>query len=82
MGSTITYGYPPSWKYYPCFKDVAGSWINALTDDGETSAGRAANQEIAERVGNCDGALHFTNFEKAIAVGEVQTKMKSSDAAL
>lgn len=114
IGSTITYGYPTSGKYYLYFKDVTGSWINALTDDGETTAGRAANQEVAERVENraggvatikriqcvpvdpynkltcgCKiylvlnrGGLACTNFEEAIAVGEIQTKMKSSDAAL
>ena len=114
MGSTITYGYPTSGKYYLYFKDVTGSWLNALTDDGETTAGRAANQEVAERVENraggvatikriqcvpvdpfnkltcgCKiylvlnrGGLACTNFEEAIAVGEIQTQMKSSDAAL
>ena len=114
VGSTITYGYPTSGKYYLYFKDVTGSWVNALTDESETSAGRAANQEVAERVENraggvatikriqcvpvdpfnkltcgCKiylvlnrGGLACTNFEEAIAVGEIQTKMKSSDAAL
>lgn len=114
MGSTITYGYPSSGKYYLYFKDVTGSWLNALSDEAETSAGRAANQEVAERVENraggvatikriqcvpvdpfnkltcgCKiylvlnrGGLACTNFEEAIAVGEIQTKMKSSDAAL
>ena len=114
VGSTITYGYPTSGKYYLYFKDVTGSWVNALTDDGETTSGRAANQEVAERVENraggvatikriqcvpvdpfnkltcgCKiylvlnrGGLACTNFEEAIAVGEIQTQMKSSDAAL
>ena len=114
VGSTITYGYPTSGKYYLYFKDVTGSWLNALTDDGETTSGRAANQEVAERVENraggvatikriqcvpvdpfnkltcgCKiylvlnrGGLACTNFEEAIAVGEIQTQMKSSDAAL
>jgi hypothetical protein len=114
VGSTITYGYPTSGKYYLYFKDVTGSWVNTMTEDGKTSSERAANQEVAERVENraggvatikriqcvpvdpfnkltcgCKiylvlnrGGLACTNFEEAIAVGEIQTKMKSSDAAL
>lgn len=113
-GSTITYGYPTNGKYYLYFKDVTGSWVNAMTDDSDNAASSAANQEVAERVENraggvatikriqcvpvdpfnkltsgCKiyivlnrGGLACTNFEEAIAVGEVQTKMKSSEAAL
>ena len=33
IGSTITYGYPTNGKYYVYFKDVTGSWINALAED-------------------------------------------------
>lgn len=114
IGSTITYGYPTNGKYYVYYKDVTGSWINAMTDESNNAASSAANQEVAERVENraggvatikriqclpidpfnklnsgCKiylvlnrGGLACTNFEEAIAVGEVQTKMKSSEAAL
>ena len=85
-----------------------------MAEEGKTSAERAADREVAERVENraggvatikriqcvpvdpfnkqtcgCKiylvlnrGGLACTNFEEAIAVGEIQTKMKSSDAAL
>lgn len=114
IGSTITYGYPINGKYYVYYKDVTGSWLNAMTDDSNNAASSAANQEVAERVENraggvatikriqclpvdpfnkltcgCKiylvlnrGGLACTNFEEAIAVGEVQTKLKSSEAAL
>ena len=114
IGSTITYGYPTNGKYYVYYKDVTGSWLNAMTDDSNNAASSAANQEVAERVENraggvatikriqclpvdpfnkltcgCKiylvlnrGGLACTNFEEAIAVGEVQTKLKSSEAAL
>ncbi|MBO4613543.1 MAG: SHOCT domain-containing protein [Bacteroidales bacterium] len=114
IGSTITYGYPTNGKYYLYYKDVTGSWLNAMADDSDNAASSAANQEVAERVENraggvatikriqcipidpynklnsgCKiylvlnrGGLACTNFEEAIAVGEVQTKMKSSEAAL
>lgn len=57
VGSTITYGYPTSGKYYLYFKDVTGSWVNTMTEDGKTSSERAANQEVAERVENRAGGV-------------------------
>lgn len=114
-GSSITYGYPTSGKYYLYFMDVTGSWLGALSEDSNSDAAtHAANQEVYERVSNraggvatikkiiCQpvdpfnkktsgckiylvlnrGGLACTNFEEAIAVGEIQTKPSSSDAAL
>ena len=58
IGSTITYGYPTNGKYYVYFKDVTGSWLNALAEDENASASdRAVNQERAERVENRAGGV-------------------------
>ena len=58
IGSTITYGYPTNGKYYVYFMDVTGSWLNALADNGNSSAAdREASQERAERVENRAGGV-------------------------
>ena len=58
VGSTITYGYPTNGKYYLYFKNVTGSWLNALTEDEHTTtAEHNANQEVAERVENRAGGV-------------------------
>ena len=58
IGSTITYGYPTNGKYYLYFKNVTGSWLNALTEDEyTTTAEHNANQEVAERVENRAGGV-------------------------
>ena len=58
IGSTITYGYPTNGKYYLYFKNVTGSWLNALTEDeNTTTAEHNANQEVAERVENRAGGV-------------------------
>ena len=58
IGSTITYGYPTNGKYYLYFKNVTGSWLNALTEDEHTTtAEHNANQEVAERVENRAGGV-------------------------
>ena len=58
IGSTITYGYPTNGKYYVYFKDVTGSWINALAEDEKaTTSDRAVSQERAERVENRAGGV-------------------------
>lgn len=58
IGSTITYGYPTNGKYYVYFKDVTGSWLNALAEDENASASdRAVSQERAERVENRAGGV-------------------------
>lgn len=58
IGSTITYGYPTNGKYYLYFKDVTGSWVNALAEDeNATSAERRADREAAERVENRAGGV-------------------------
>lgn len=58
IGSTITYGYPTNGKYYLYFKDVTGSWVNALAEDeNASSADRRADREAAERVENRAGGV-------------------------
>lgn len=58
VGSTITYGYPTNGKYYLYFKDVTGSWVNALAEDeNASSADRRADREAAERVENRAGGV-------------------------
>jgi len=57
-GSSITYGYPTNGKYYLYFKDVTGSWVGSLTEDGSNNAAtNAANQEVYERVSNRAGGV-------------------------
>ena len=57
-GSTITYGYPTSGKYYVYFKDVTGSVLGSLAEDESTNASTsAANREVYERVENRAGGV-------------------------
>ena len=57
-GSSITYGYPTNGKYYLYFKDVTGSWVGTLSEDGSNNAStNAANQEVYERVANRAGGV-------------------------
>lgn len=57
-GSTITYGYPTNGKYYVYFKNVTGSVLGTLTEDGNSNASTsAANQEVYERVENRAGGV-------------------------
>lgn len=57
-GSTITYGYPRSGKYYLYFKDITGSVIGTVTEESDkNSSVNAANREVYERVLNRAGGV-------------------------
>lgn len=63
-GSSITYGYPTSGKYYLYFKDVTGSWVGNIAEEttntnnnNNNAATHAANQEVYERVANRAGGV-------------------------
>ena len=57
-GSTITYGYPTNGKYYLYFKDVTGSVLGTLAEEGDkNSSVNAANHEVYERVANRAGGV-------------------------
>ncbi len=56
-GSTITYGYPRSGKYYLYFKDITGSMLSAIEESDKNSSVNAANREVYERVSNRAGGV-------------------------